>query len=77
MELLHAAAAVPAAAVIGLVAVFLAGRALREVQLTLGRVGGERAAGAGRLLGLFAVYLALTAGLALGFFGLLTIFAAD
>ena len=77
MELLHAAFAVPAAAVIGLFALALAGRALRQVQLTVGRVGGERTAAAGRLLGLLAVYLALTAALALGFFGLLKLFAAD
>nr|MBA3364910.1 hypothetical protein [Actinomycetota bacterium] len=48
-----------------------------QVQLTLGRVGGSRVAWTGRALGLLAVYLAVTAALAVGFYGLLELFAAD
>ena len=74
VELIHAAAAIPVAAVVGLAAVALATAAVRQVQLTLGRVGGERLARLGRALGLLALYVATTAALALGFFGLLKLF---
>jgi hypothetical protein len=41
---------------------------------TLGRIGGGRVAGLGRALGVLAVCVAVTTGLALGFFGLLTLY---
>jgi hypothetical protein len=75
VRLLDAAFSVPVAAVLGIVALGLGGNARREVQLTLGRVGGDRLAQTGRLLGGLALYLALTAALALGVYGLLSFFA--
>jgi len=77
VELLHAASAVPVAGVVGLAAIGLARRARQQVQLTLGRVGGARVAWTGRTLGLLGVYLAVTAALAVGFYGLLELFASD
>ncbi len=77
VELLHAGAAAPVAAVVGLVAIALARRARQQIQLTLGRVGGARVAWTGRALGMLGLYLAVTAALAVGFYGLLELFAAD
>ena len=74
VELLHAAAAIPVAAVLGGAALVLGTRARREVQLTLGRVGGDRLARFGRALGALGLYLAVTAALAIAFFALLTLF---
>ena len=76
VELLHAAAAAPVAAGVGLLAIALARRALLQVQLTLGRVGGEGLASTGKVLGMLAVYLALTAALSVGFYALLELFAS-
>ncbi len=75
VRLLDAAFSVPVAAVLGVIALGLGGNARREVQLTLGRVGEDGLARTGRLLGGLALYLALTAALALGVYGLLTLFA--
>ena len=74
VTLLQATGATCAAAVLGLGAILLARRARRNVERTLGRVGGEGTARAGRLLGLLSVCLALTAGIALGVYGLLNLF---
>jgi hypothetical protein len=63
------------AALLAWSAIVLARRAREQVQLTLGRAGGAGAARIGRLLGLIGVLLAITAGLAVGFWGLLTLFA--
>ena len=73
VELLHAAAAIPIAAVLGVIALVLGSRGRREVRFTLGRVGGDGLARAGRFLGGLAPYLALTAALAVGFYGLLNL----
>ena len=45
------------------------------VQRTLGRSGGGGAARAGRVLGVVALWIAATVGLAVGFYWLLTLFA--
>ena len=74
VELLHAAAAIPVAAVLGVVALVLGSRGRRQVHFTLGRVGGDGLARLGRLLGGLALYVALTAALAVGFYGLLNLF---
>jgi len=76
VDLLHAAAGIPVAALAGLLAILLGRRARRIARVTLGRAGGERAAFAGRLLGGLGLYLAMTAALAVGFYGLLQAFAA-
>jgi hypothetical protein len=76
VSLLDAASAVPVAALLGLAAMALGGRAREQVQRTLGRVGEEGLARAGRALGLLGLCLAFTAALALGFYGLLTLLSA-
>jgi hypothetical protein len=71
-----AAGSVPAAALLGLYAVVLARRGREQVERTLGRSGGEVTARVGRALGVLGVCAAVTAALAVGFYGLLTLFAA-
>lgn len=61
--------------VLGVSALVLARRGLETAERTLGRAGGVAAARAGRLLGLAGVGVALTAALAVAFYGLLTLFA--
>jgi hypothetical protein len=65
-------AAVPAAFVLGLAAVSLARRARYRVERSVGRKG-ERLARAARALAWAAVYLAVSGGVALGFYGLLVL----
>jgi hypothetical protein len=72
--LLQATGATFASGLLGLLAVLLARRAMRNVERTLGRLGGEGAARAGRLLGLVSLCVALTAGVALGVYLLLNLF---
>jgi hypothetical protein len=74
MSLVQATAATCFSALLGAAAIVLARRGLRQVERTLGRVGGEAAARVGRLLGLISLILGLTAALALGFYALLNLF---
>jgi hypothetical protein len=67
--------ALPVGLVLGFLAVLAARRARWRTQRTIGRIGGIRTAGFGRFLGLTGVCAAVTGGLALGFFGLLQLFA--
>jgi len=60
---------------LGWFAIILARRARERIDLTLGRDGGRSTARIGRLLGVIGVLLATTAALAVGFWGLLTLFA--
>jgi hypothetical protein len=60
---------------LGLGAILLSRRGQEQVQRTLGRSGGAATARIGRMLGVLGICVAITAGLALGFFGLLTLFA--
>jgi hypothetical protein len=60
-DLLHAAAAIPVGALLGLLAVVLARRARARLAPTLGHPRGSRTARVGRLLGLLGFLLALTA----------------
>lgn len=62
---------VPAALVLGLLAILAARRARLALTLTLGRCGGARAARTGRALAFIGLYLACTGGIALGFYALL------
>ena len=71
VTLVQGVAVACAAAVFGVGAIALARRGRRTAELTLGRVGGERAAQAGRILGYVGVWLGLTAALTLGFFAVL------
>ncbi len=67
-ELVRAAFAIPVAFVLGIVALVLARGARTRIERTLGRVGGEGAARAGRLLGLLAILLGIAGGIALAFY---------
>ena len=58
----------------GVYAIILARRGRETAQRTLGRSGGERTARLGKLLGGLGICIALTTGLAVGFYGLLTLF---
>jgi hypothetical protein len=68
-----AVAAVPGF-VLGLWAVALARGVRRRAALALGRIPGARAARLGRVLGFLGVYAAVTAGLAVAFYALLSVF---
>jgi len=66
LELPDAALAIPVAAVLGIAALVLGGRARIRVERTLGRVGGVRTARLGRGLGLLALALSAAALIAIG-----------
>jgi hypothetical protein len=74
VSLLQATGATAASGVLGLAALFLARRGRRNIERTIGRVGGEGTARVGRLLGVISVCLALTGGIALGVYALLNLF---
>jgi hypothetical protein len=67
---------IPVGLLLGISAFVLAKRGREQALWTLGRSGGEVAARTGRFLGALAICAALTAALALGFYGLLTLFAS-
>ena len=71
IRLIEASAAIPVAFVLGVAAVLLARGARERVRRTIGRVGGERVAAAGRALGAVGIALALSSTIALGFYLLL------
>jgi hypothetical protein len=75
VTLLNSSGTVALAALLGVAAVILARRAREQVAITLERAGGERMAGIGRLLGILGICVGITGALALGFYGLLTLFA--
>ena len=72
MTMLQAGVAVPVAALLSLLALWLARRARRRADRTLDRVGGRRTARLGKLLGGLGLYLAATAAIALGVYALLS-----
>jgi hypothetical protein len=75
VTLVDSSGSVLVAALLGWAAIVLARRARERIQITLGRAGGGGAAAAGRLLGILGLLVAGTAALALGFWGLLSMFA--
>jgi hypothetical protein len=77
LGLVEAGAAAPAAFVFSAFAVWLARRARRGLERTLGRIGGARMARMGRILGWLGIYLALTAGVALAVYAYLEYVATD
>jgi hypothetical protein len=77
LETVEAGWAVPGGFLLSVLAVWLARRARRSLERTLGRIGGERAARAGRVFGWLGVYIALTAAVALGVYAYLEYLAAD
>jgi hypothetical protein len=68
VRLIDAAWAVPAAFLLGVIALAFARRALRRVERTIGRVGGARSARVGRLLGALGVATSLAGAIALAFY---------
>ena len=58
----------------GVYSIVLSRRGHDAFARTIGRAGGRRAARAGKMLGTFGLCMGLTAGLAVGFYGLLTVF---
>ncbi len=74
VTLVQATAATCVSAVLGGAAILFARRALRTVERTLGRTGGQGTARVGRLLGAISLFVGLTAALALGFYALLNLF---
>jgi hypothetical protein len=71
--LYQAIPAVPIGLVLAFVSIRLARAARFEHQRTLGRAGGAGLAAAARIIGGFAMLLAITAALALGVFAALTL----
>jgi hypothetical protein len=74
VSLVHATGATCASIVLGGTAILLARRARRQIERSIGRIGGEATARVGRLLGGISLFVGLTAALALGFYGLLNLF---
>ena len=74
-ELLHAASAIPAAALLGVGAILLARRARSRLAPTLGHPKGTRTARLGRLLGIAALLLALTAAGSVAVYAVLSLVA--
>jgi ABC-type uncharacterized transport system permease subunit len=72
ISLVEAGFAIPAAILFGLGAVVIGRKVRRRSRQTLGEVPGTRVARLGRILGYVALYLALTAALAVGFYAVLT-----
>ena len=70
-ELIHAAFAIPVAALLGVGALALARRSRRRIALSLSSERRDGAAVAGRMLGIVGVCMALAALVALGVYGLL------
>jgi hypothetical protein len=75
VTLIDSTGSIAVAIALGAVAIVLARRARERIQITLGRAGGENAARIGRVLGIIGVLVGATAALAVGFWGLLTLFA--
>ena len=72
VTMVQAGVAIPAAALLSLLALWLARRARRRADRTLDRVGGRATARLGKLLGGLGLYLAATAAIALGVYALLS-----
>jgi hypothetical protein len=75
VTLLESTSSAGLAILFGLFAIMLARRGRWLHARTLGRVGGTGAARVGRLLGWLGLCMGISAGLAVGFYGLLTVFA--
>ncbi len=75
VSLLQSSGSIVVAVLAGIAAIVLARRARDVLAITLGRAGGEGAARLGRALGILGLLVAVTAALAVGFYGLLTLFA--
>ncbi len=74
-ELLHAAFAIPLAAVLGVLAILLARKARSRLAPTLGHPTGTRTARLGRLLGIAALLLATMAAGSVAVYAVLSLVA--
>ena len=74
--LLKSSVSIAPAVVLAIAAIVLGRRARRQVERTLGRTRGAAVAAAGRILGYFALYLAVTATISLATYYVLREFAA-
>ena len=74
-ELYDAWVAIPVALVLGMAALLLSRRGRERLRRTIGRVGGEGAARAGRVLGRIAIGMALSGLIAILVYESLTRFA--
>jgi hypothetical protein len=75
VTLVNSSGSIVVASLLGFSAIVLARRAGEQVQITLGNAGGVGAARVGRALGILGLLVGATAALALGFYGLLALFA--
>jgi hypothetical protein len=75
VTLLESTSSAGLAILFGLLAIALSRRGRWTHTRTLGRVGGRRAARVGQLLGWLGLCMGISTGLAVGFYGLLTVFA--
>ena len=75
VTLVNSSASAAVALLLGFSAIVLSRRAREHVQITLEQAGGEGAARVGRVLGMLGVLIGATVALALGFYGLLALFA--
>jgi hypothetical protein len=75
VTLVNSAGSIVVAFLLGFSAIVLARRARERVEITLGNAGGVAAARVGRALGVLGLLVGVTAALALGFYGLLALFA--
>jgi hypothetical protein len=74
VSLVQATAATCGSALLGGAAILLARKGMRNIERTIGRAGGGGSARVGRLLGMLGICIGLTAGIALGVYGLLNFF---
>jgi hypothetical protein len=75
VTLLQSSSSAGLAIVFGLFGIVLARRGRWTLARTIGRSGGGGLAQTGRLLGWLGLCMGISAGLAVGFYGLLTVFA--
>jgi len=73
VTIVQATGATCGSALLGGAAILLARRGLRTIERTLGRLGGESAARVGRLLGVIALCIGLSAGIALAVYAVLNV----
>jgi undecaprenyl pyrophosphate phosphatase UppP len=76
MTLLESSVSIAPAVVLAFLAIFLGRRGRRQVERTLGRARGGKLAATGRILGYFALYLSVTAGISVATYYVLREFAA-
>ncbi len=75
VTLVQSSASAGLAFVFGLYAILLARRGRETIARTIGRSGGGAASAVGRALGWLGLCMGISAALAVGFYGLLTLFA--